>query len=75
MDEKQRHSSQRAQVRYHLLAGRTITALEALNLYGSFRLAAIIYRLRGEGLAIETHRTTLNGKTYATYILPRGDND
>lgn len=46
--------SQKSQVREHLLEGRHLTALQALHLYGSLRLSAIIFDLRDEGLLIET---------------------
>lgn len=46
-------SSQHAQVREHLLSGRSLTQFEALHLYGCMRLAAIVFRLRKrEGLNI-----------------------
>lgn len=48
--------SQKAMVRSHLLDGKPITQLEALKLYGSLRLSAIIYDLRDEGIPIEMER-------------------
>lgn len=45
--------SQLKKVKTHLLTGRSITPIEALNLYGSFRLAALVHVLRHkEGLDI-----------------------
>ena len=38
----------------HLEENKKINPLEALNLYGSFRLGAIIHTLRQEGYDIET---------------------
>lgn len=46
-------STQCAQIRAHLLSGRSITPLEALDLYRCFRLGARIYDLRKEGMEIE----------------------
>jgi hypothetical protein len=40
--------SQLQRVRKHLLSGRSITPIDALNLYGCFRLGAIIFELRKE---------------------------
>lgn len=59
----------------HLKSGRTISSLEALGLYGSFRLAARIkeLRLRGWGIT-STMKRDPNGKTYAVYALaPQND--
>jgi hypothetical protein len=52
-----------------LMAGKSITPLQALNKYGCFRLAAAIHKLRKEGMAIETEYVTQNGKTFAKYFL------
>lgn len=46
--------------------------MEALNLYGSFRLAAHIEVLRKEGYNIFTHKVKNNGKEYASYTLTKG---
>jgi hypothetical protein len=51
------------------LKRKSITPIEALNLYGCFRLAAIIYNLRRSGVAIKTVPKTVNGKTFAQYFL------
>lgn len=54
-----------------LLDGETITALDALNLCGCFRLAARIHDLKHKrGLDIVTDKiTTTNGKKVAGYRL------
>ena len=53
-----------------LQAGRTITPLEALELFGCMRLAARIHELRALGHAIsETKVTTRSGKKIAEYRL------
>lgn len=50
--------SQIKKVKSHLLSGKSITPIDALNLYGSFRLAALIYTLRHkEGLDIVCDET------------------
>jgi len=57
-------------LREHLKAKRSITPLEALGLYGVFRLAARIKELRDKGWDIKTEtRRDPNGKTYAAYKL------
>ena len=64
-----------ALVKTHLESGKSITPLEALNQYGSFRLGSIINRLRGRGMNIETKLIdNQNGNKYARYMLiPKGD--
>lgn len=49
-------ASQKANVRAHLLDGKSITQFEALRLYGCLRLSAIIFDLREEGMRIETEK-------------------
>lgn len=59
----------------HLKSGKTITPLEALGLYGVFRLAARMKELRDKGWDISTEiKNDPNGKVYATYKLaPQND--
>lgn len=44
--------TQKKSIKEHLLNGKPITAISALNLYGCFRLSSIINTLRNEGVAI-----------------------
>lgn len=56
----------------HLQDKGHITPLEALDLYGSFRLAARISDLRDAGYDITTeYEETPLGKRYARYVLER----
>lgn len=58
------------QIAAHLEGGNTITALEALNLFGCFRLASRIHDLRVAGYNIIVDRIKTNsGKTVAQYRL------
>ena len=58
------------QIAAHLEGGNTITALEALNLFGCFRLASRIHDLRVQGYDIIVDRIKTNtGKTVAQYRL------
>lgn len=41
-------------VREALEAGKSITSLDALELFGTMRLADLIFKLKAEGLAIQT---------------------
>lgn len=53
----------------HLKSGRSITPLEALELYGVFRLGARILDLRREGYDIQTETVHQNKKHFAKYHL------
>ena len=58
--------SQCAAIRRHLEAGKTITAIEALDAFGCFRLAARIDDLKNAGMLIESMPipvTNADGKT------------
>jgi hypothetical protein len=61
--------TQTEQIRAHLVSGRDITPLEALDRYGCFRLAARVSDLRAEGLDVQTVTEEHNGKRYARYRL------
>lgn len=55
----------------HLQEGKSITPLEALTMYGAFRLSAIIFDLKNEeGMDIRTDMVTDDeGRRYAKYTL------
>jgi len=61
------------QIQKDLMSGKSITPLQALNKYGCFRLAALIHKLRKEGMVIETEYVTKNSKTFAKYFLTTED--
>lgn len=72
--EKHNADSQPALVLGHLKKGKEIAPLEALNLYGCYRLGAIIFILRAEGYNISSRiekYTKPNGRKgrYAVYKL------
>lgn len=58
-------------VKQHLLNGGQISGLEAIKLFGVYRLSSIINRLRNEGLDIKTSMITNDdGETmYAKYFI------
>lgn len=64
-------SSQADQVILYLESGYELTPIDALNLFGVFRLAARIKDLRSRGYAIETLDREANGKRFAAYRLSR----
>uniref|UniRef100_A0A6M3LS25 Putative DNA binding, helix-turn-helix domain containing protein n=1 Tax=viral metagenome TaxID=1070528 RepID=A0A6M3LS25_9ZZZZ len=62
--------SQRDDILTHLRSGRSLTQLEALDLYGCLRLGARIYDLKREGYDIEAENIEVsNGKHVARYTL------
>lgn len=64
--------SQKARVRAWLLEGHTLTPLEALRMFGSLRLSAIIFDLREEGFPIVTEKMQVAPrKRVAKYSLPK----
>jgi hypothetical protein len=63
--------SQTALIKGWLLNGRSITQLDALNMFGCFRLAARISNIREEGFDIVTDMITVNDKRVANYRLSK----
>ena len=62
--------SQNEQILTHLLAGGSITPLEALVEFGCFRLGARIYDLKNDrGIPIESRMVKRGGKRYAEYYI------
>lgn len=64
--------SQKARVREWLNDGHSITQLEALSLFRSLRLSAIIFDLREEGMDIVTEMLQISPKKrVAKYYLKK----
>ena len=62
--------SQRARILKHLKEGKSITPLEALGVYGAYRLSAVIFDLRAAGYKIKTNlKNDGTGRQYAEYSL------
>jgi hypothetical protein len=63
--------SQNAAILSHLLSGKSITPIEALNKYGCFRLGARVHDLKSEGHKIdkETVHDRVSGKRFARYSM------
>ena len=60
--------SQNKRILKHLKSGKSLTAIQALNLFGCWRCAARISDLRYEGNNIKTTMTE-GKKSYAIYTL------
>lgn len=67
--------SQNSQIRKHLQSGRTINPMEALNLYGCFRLASRIKDLRYDGLEVHKEMVERKGKRFAEYSLEQHEDN
>ena len=62
--------TQKSLIKEYLLTGRHLTPLDALELFGCMRLAAVVHTLKKEGLDIQTDIiTTLTGKKVADYFV------
>lgn len=62
-------ASQCNAIRRYLEQGKTITSLEAINLFGCGRLAARIYDLKKLGHNISKIMKKRNGKCFAEYFM------
>jgi hypothetical protein len=61
--------SQEDSILDYLKTGKSITPIDALNMFGCFRLGARIFDLKKKGYHIEEMDTELNGKRFARYFL------
>lgn len=69
-----RRITKTSQVLNHLKQFGSITSIEAIEMYGATRLAAIIFELRKRGYHIETIRMNFidrygNACTYGKYVM------
>ena len=62
--------SQNKEIRKHLENGNTLTPLDALSMFGCFRLGARIHDLKNKfGLNIKTEIIEISNKRFAKYSL------
>jgi hypothetical protein len=66
---KHKRPAQSLQIMKYLATGKPITAIQALNKFGCFRLAARIHEMRSEGLAINEKTINKNGKRFSQYQI------
>lgn len=69
-----RKQTQKDAVLNYMKSGNTITPMEALNKFGCFRLADIIFKLKKDGYEIETAMIKDGDKWYARYRLMEDTN-
>ena len=62
-------TSQAQKIRNYLERGNKITQLEALNLFGCFRLSARIHDIKESGCDVNTEIIEVNGKKVAQYSI------
>ena len=62
-------TSQAQKIRNYLERGNKITPLEALNLFGCFRLSARIHDIKESGCDVNTEIIEVNGKKVAQYSI------
>jgi len=62
-------NSQEKQILNYLQSGKSITQMEALNLFDCMRLSARVHRLNKRGHNIKTLMIEENGKRFAKYYL------
>ena len=64
--------SQNKQIKAWLESGKSLTPLDALALFNSFRLGARVFDLKNNyGMNIKTEMVEANGKRFARYSLAR----
>lgn len=68
-------ATQKAQIREYLNNGNRITPLEALDMFGCFRLAAVIFELREEGMNIITEKKQVSPKKRVAEYYVELNND
>lgn len=72
-DKSPEQLSVAAKILAHMKKGRSISALEAMNLFGCMRLSARIYQLKHDGHDIDSERekNIKTGKSYSRYWLTK----
>jgi len=61
--------NQTERIKRRLKSGLSITPIEALNLFGCFRLSARILEIRQEGFDVQTELVQQGNKRFARYSL------
>ena len=63
--------TQKNEIKFHLKMGFRITAIDALDKFGCFRLAARIKEIKDEGMEVDKVMVeTINGARVAQYYCP-----
>ena len=69
--------SQIKKIRHYLESGGRLTPIDALNKFNCFRLEAVVFNLREDGLPVKTKTIKDGQKSSAEYYLehPTGNKD
>ena len=62
-------SSQTEKILYWLKLGHSITPIDALKMFGCFRLSGRIHELKSKGYDIKTNMIEMQDKKFAEYSL------
>tara|TARA_R110002012_G_scaffold276213_2_gene463108 strand:- start:1322 stop:1561 length:240 start_codon:yes stop_codon:yes gene_type:complete len=65
-------TTQKNRILGYLQNGGKLTALNALQNFGCFRLASRIFDLKREGWAIKSEKIKLDGKSCSCYYISKG---
>lgn len=70
-DNAKSSASQKERILEYLMSGRSLTPIEALNMFGSFRLGARIADIKKRGYIVYTEmvKDSRTGKRYAQYSM------
>lgn len=63
------NDSKQGRILKHLLLGKVITQRMAVELFDSYRLSGVIYRIRADSYDIVTKMITKNRITFACYYM------
>jgi hypothetical protein len=75
LNDNARIDGQKNKIAISLLGGNTITSLQALSHFDCLRLAAVIFKLRDDGMEIHTIIVKDGSKRYAKYVLASFNED
>lgn len=64
-----RTESQKEMILSALVAGETLTPIDALNRFGCFKLANRISELKSDGIPVKVEMVEQDGKRFARYRL------
>ena len=66
-----KHETQKQRIKEHLLKGKSLTPLQAFKKFGSMRLSGVIFKLKKEGLPIQTEIIQVKDKRVARYYIEK----
>jgi len=62
--------TQKQQILNYMRQGNSITPLAALKLFGCFRLASAIFKIKCDGVDVRSYQYRKKDKQYSVYWLP-----